>query len=46
MHDQGWFPSKADPDVWMHDKGDHYEYLDAWVDDLLFVGKDPMDFLG
>jgi hypothetical protein len=32
--------SKCDPDVWMHDKGDHSEYFAVWVDDLLYVGKD------
>jgi hypothetical protein len=36
MHEQGWFPSKCDPDV------DHYEYLAVWVDDLLNVGKVPL----
>ena len=46
MHEQGWFPSKCDPDVWMRDKGDHYEYLAVWVDDLLYVGKDPNEFFG
>ena len=44
IHNQGWFPSKADPDVWMRDKGDHYEYIAVWVDDLLYVGHDPESF--
>ena len=44
MHNEGWFPSKADPDVWMHDNGDHYEYLAVWVDDLFYVGKDANAF--
>jgi hypothetical protein len=46
IHEQGWFPSKADPDVWMCDKGDDYKYLAVWVDDLLYVGKDPNGFFG
>ena len=40
----GWFPSKADPDVWMKDCGDHYEYLATWVDDLLYIGHNPNCF--
>jgi hypothetical protein len=37
----GWFPSKADTDVWMRDCGDHYEYVATWVDDLLYIGHNP-----
>ena len=37
----GFFPSRSDPDVWMKDKGDHYEYVVVYVDDLLYAGKDP-----
>ena len=40
----GFFPSQADPDVWMQDKGDHYEYVVVNVDDLLFAGKDAKQF--
>ena len=36
----GFFSSGADPDVWMRDKGDHYEYGVVYVDDLLYTGKD------
>jgi hypothetical protein len=45
MHEQGWFPSKCDPDVWMRDKGDNYEYLAVWVDDILMLVKTQMDSL-
>ena len=39
-----WFPSKADPDVWMLDCGDHWEYVATWVDDLLYIGMEPEKF--
>ena len=40
----GFFPSRSDPDVWMKDKGDHYEYVVVYVDDLLYAGKDPKQY--
>ena len=39
MSNLGFFPSKADDDVWMKDCGDHHEYVCTWVDDLLHAGK-------
>jgi len=41
---EGFVPSKADRDLWMKDCGTHYEYICTYVDDLLFVGKDPEAF--
>ena len=38
----GWTPSYADPNVWIHDLGDHYEYMATWVDDLIIFSKNPM----
>ncbi|MGH7954810.1 MAG: reverse transcriptase domain-containing protein, partial [Gloeomargaritales cyanobacterium] len=40
-----WTPSYADSDVWMKDCGDHYEYICVYVDDLIAVGKRPMDII-
>jgi hypothetical protein len=37
----GFFPSKAEEDIWMRDCGDHYEYLAVYVDDILIGSKDP-----
>ena len=37
----GFFMSKAEPDIWMRDMGDHYEYIAVYVDDLLIVSKEP-----
>jgi hypothetical protein len=36
----GFVPSKAEPDIWMRDKGDHYEYIGVYVDDLIIVSRD------
>lgn len=37
----GFFPSRADPDIWMRAKDDHYEYIGIYVDDLEICSKDP-----
>ena len=37
----GFEPSKAEPHIWMRPKGDHYEYIGVYVDDLLIVSRDP-----
>ena len=38
----GYQPSKADPDLWIRDMGDHYDYIARYVDDLVSWSKDPM----
>ena len=42
LRDMGFVPSKADYDLWMRKKDDHYEYIATWVDDLLVFSKKPM----
>ena len=37
----GFTPSKADSDVWMRKKNDHYEYIAVYVDDLAIASRDP-----
>jgi hypothetical protein len=44
LRDLGFFPSFADPDVWMRDAGDHYEYVVVYVDDLIAAMKKPEEF--
>jgi len=41
LREMGFFVSKAEKDVWMRDKGDHYEHIAAHVDDLWIASKDP-----
>jgi len=44
LRDMSFTPSFADPDVWMRDAGDHWEYLAVYVDDLMAIMKDPDEF--
>ena len=41
----GFKPSKADPDLWIRDKGSHYEYIGTYVDDLLIASKNPQEII-
>ena len=41
----GFFPCKADPDIWIRDAGDCYEYVAVYVDDLLAALKEPKTFI-
>ncbi len=45
LRDLGFVPSLADPDVWIRDAGDVYEYVTTWVDDLLVAMKNPKQFM-
>ena len=38
---EGFVPSKAEPDIWMRDCGDHYEYVAVYVDDLAIASRNP-----
>ena len=43
LREMGFFPCKAEPDIWMRDMGDHYEYIGIYVDDLTIISKKPRD---
>ena len=45
LRELGWTPSKADPDVWMKDEGDHYSYICRYVDDLIIAAKNAMEII-
>ena len=32
---------KGDTEVWMRDKGDHYEYIAVYIDDLAMASRNP-----
>ena len=36
----GFVPIKVDIDLWMRDKGDHYEYIACYVDDIMIFARD------
>ena len=47
LFDLGYWPSKADPDVWMRKAVkasgfEYYEYVLCYVDDVLSISADPM----
>jgi hypothetical protein len=42
LRKMGYSPSKADPDMWIIDKGSHYEYIARYVDDIIAFGKEPL----
>jgi len=41
LRSMGFFPSKAEKDIWIRDKGDHYEYIAVCVDDLMISSRTP-----
>ncbi len=41
----GFFPSKVHPDLRIRDCGTHYEYCCMYVDDVIFVSLDPMQYI-
>jgi len=41
LRDMKFVPSRAEEDIWMRDMGDHYEYLAAYVDDLMIASHNP-----
>ena len=45
LRSKGWTQSRADPDIWMKDGGDHWEYICTYVDDLLIMSKEPEKFM-
>jgi hypothetical protein len=45
LRDMGFFPSKAEPDIWMRPNGDAYEYIGVYVDDLAIVGRNPQEIV-
>ena len=41
----GFRPSKIDPDLYIREQKDHYEYLATYVDDVLVFSKNPMKII-
>ncbi len=41
LRDMGFFPSLADPCIWMRRVDNHYEYIAVYVDDLAIASKCP-----
>ena len=45
LRKMGFKPSKADYDLWMREKEDHYEYIGVYVDDLLVFSRVSMKII-
>jgi hypothetical protein len=45
LRDMGFKASYCDPCVWMRDKGDHYEYLGVYVNDLEIASRSPNEII-
>ena len=41
----GFRPSRVDSDLWIKKKGNHYEFIATYVDDVLIWSKDPMSIM-
>ena len=41
LSDMGFFPSKAEDDIWLRKGDGYYEYIARYVDDLAIVSKEP-----
>jgi Reverse transcriptase (RNA-dependent DNA polymerase) len=41
LRDIGFTNCRAEPDIWMRQQGDIYEYIGVYVDDLAIAAKDP-----
>lgn len=44
LTDMGFTPSRADPDIWIRDAGECYEYVCSYVDDLTAILCNPKEF--
>ena len=45
LREMGFFPCRAEPDIWMRENGESYDYVAIYVDDLAFAMKEPEDFV-
>jgi hypothetical protein len=44
LRNMGFLPTQADPDLWIRDAGDCYEFVCVYVDDLMAIMKNPQEF--
>ena len=45
LSDIGFKRSKCESDIWYRDKGDHYEYIGTYVDDMIIVSANCMEII-
>jgi Reverse transcriptase (RNA-dependent DNA polymerase) len=44
IRELGFFPCMAEPDIWMRKKGNIYDYIAVYVDELAIAMKNPKEF--
>ncbi len=45
LREEGFSPCRAEPDIWMCQNGEQYEYIAVYVDDIAFALKDLQPFI-
>eukprot|EP00934_Nitzschia_sp_Nitz4_P009388 Nitzschia sp. Nitz4//scaffold547_size3361//334//3245//NITZ4_009269-RA/size3361-snap-gene-0.1-mRNA-1//-1//CDS//3329554282//9378//frame0 len=45
LRDMGFVPTYGDNDVWIRCRGDHYEYIAVYVDDLMIASRTPHEII-
>ena len=45
LREEGFFPCRAEPDIWMRKNGKVYEYIAVYVDDLALALLNPLGFI-
>jgi Reverse transcriptase (RNA-dependent DNA polymerase) len=45
LKEMGFSSSQAEPNIWMRDKGDHYEYIAVYIDDLVIASRKPNEIV-
>ena len=45
LRDMGFFPCKAEPDIWMREKDSLYEYIAVYIDNLAISAKHPKEII-
>jgi len=45
LHELGFIPSKAENNIWMRSRSNHYEYIVHYVDDLAIVSQNPQEII-
>jgi len=45
LNELGFIPSKAENDIWMRSRSNHYEYIAQYVDDLAIISQNPQEII-
>jgi methionine synthase II (cobalamin-independent) len=45
IRELGFFPCKAEPDIWIRKRDNMYEYIDVYIDGLAITMTNPKEFM-